>query len=344
MSNTCQPYLNDTEQRLLFKIARMILSGLLNGGGSVTCGALSGAGAPTIAPQFIGQLYHDTVSDSYYRSTGLTSADWVAIAGGATPGIVSIASSNFRELYLTVGNTDTEFHFPNLTNIQNGCSFDSTTGVTVLGMPLIVNVGGNFDVNGFAVLTDLELSSLATVGMDFDCNTCSSLPILNLSLLTFTGGSFFCYDCSALTAINLSLLATIGGDCDFSNCVSLTTLNIPSLTSITSYFQCTGCTGLTTLGLPQLASVGGNFTCNSCTALATVDVSSWVPTDGTGIDFNGDALTATSVELILRRCVLAGVTTCTIDVSGGTNAGLASLSAQGQADAATLGAQLTIKP
>lgn len=36
-------------------------------------------------PSFANQLYHDTDANTYYRSTGLTSADWVAISGGATP-------------------------------------------------------------------------------------------------------------------------------------------------------------------------------------------------------------------------------------------------------------------
>jgi hypothetical protein len=90
--------------------------------------------------------------------------------------------------------------------------------------------------------------------------------------------------------------------------------------------------------------MGGAFDANTCAALADVSIPLWVPTDGTTITFSNCALSATSVELILRRCVLAGVTTCTIDLSGGTNAGTASLSAQGQADVVTLGAQLTINP
>lgn len=56
-------------------------------GGSTpaTCGSLSGSGNPTgvTTPEFSGQLYHDTVADTYYYSTGTTSADWTAISGGA---------------------------------------------------------------------------------------------------------------------------------------------------------------------------------------------------------------------------------------------------------------------
>ena len=127
-------------------------------------------------------------------------------------------------------------------------------------------------------------------------------------------------------------------------------MSLPLLASVTDYFNCNRNAVLTTLSLPLLASVGDYFYCYANTGLTTVDVSSWLPTDGTIIFFNGNALNATSVELILRRCVLAGVTTCGIDLSGGTNAGLVSLSPQGVADAATLGivpapgAQLTINP
>lgn len=52
---------------------------------NATCESLSGSGDPTnvVTPEFSGQLYHDTVADTYYRSTGITSADWVAI--GSAP-------------------------------------------------------------------------------------------------------------------------------------------------------------------------------------------------------------------------------------------------------------------
>jgi hypothetical protein len=57
---------------------------------------------------------------------------------------------------------------------------------------------------------------------------------------------------------------------------------------------------------------------------------------GSSITATGNALSAASIEQILARCVASGVTTDTILLDGGTNANLASLSAQGQADYATL--------
>ena len=56
-----------------------LLCQIAQGGGSPgTCTFQSGAGDPTgvATPAFIGQLYHDTTGDVYWRSTGLASADW----------------------------------------------------------------------------------------------------------------------------------------------------------------------------------------------------------------------------------------------------------------------------
>ncbi len=71
---------------------------LINNGGvippPVDCAALSGSGDPTgvTTPEFSGQLYLDTVSGAYYRSTGTTSADWTAISSGVanvTSGLIN---------------------------------------------------------------------------------------------------------------------------------------------------------------------------------------------------------------------------------------------------------------
>jgi len=226
----------------------------------LTCGGLSGSGDPTgvIVPLFINQLYHDTVADAYYRSTGLTSADWTAIGGGGGTAL-TINAAIISNINLGLDSVTTSIDLPNVTTIPN--------------------VGGIY-LTAYSQLLSVSFAAL------------TSVPAGGIEIDNDAGPN------SLLTSISAPLLVTIG-----------------------SYVLC-----------------GGN------PSLTTIDWSSWVPSDGTTISFNGSALSAASVELILRRCVLAGVTVCTIDLSGGTNAGLASLSAQGQADAATLGAQLTINP
>ena len=164
-------------------------------------------------------------------------------------------------------------------------------------------------------------------------------------------------DIPTVTVIDLTstLVETI--DClgalpslvDF-NCdgnANLTSINCsatPALTTVGGYFKSVDCASLTVLNLSSLVTVVGNFNAANCTLLSSVLCGAWIPTNNTVINFSACALTATSVQLILRRLVLSGVTICTINLSGGTNAGTASLNAQGQADVATLGAQLTINP
>lgn len=185
-------------------------------------------------------------------------------------------------------------------------------------------------------------------------------------------GTFIYGDIPTLTKLSFNQSSVIAGfdlestttvtEIDFPNLVSIDPLDIQSgsliiavnssLSAIKldqlSYVSYTltigGNVSLLSLDLHSLVHVGGTFRLSGNSNLASVDLSSYVPTDGKAIDLTGCALNAATIELILRRCVLAGVTTCTISLQGGTNAGTASLNAQGQADVATLGAQLTINP
>jgi hypothetical protein len=272
------------------------------GGETTTCTFLEGAIDPTgvTTPTFIGQLYHDTTADTYYRATGLTSADWTAIGGAACVALsgavdpTGVTTPDFvGQLYHdTVA--DSYYRSTGLTNAD-------WTAIGVSGVPpatLLVVTAEKIDIQ-----------------VD-DTDTLFSFPALTAitdTTLTISG-------CSDLVTVDAPLLASVAGDVSFGINLALTTINLPSLITC------------------------GGFTANGCTMLTTINVPVWVPTDGTTVNFSGCALTATSVELILRRLVLAGVLTCTIDLSGGTNAGTASLSAQGQADVTTLGAQLTINP
>lgn len=257
-SNFDAPRMDDTAQRLLYKLASDIHRLPIGGGGSGSCGAQSGAGAPTSTPDFVGQLYHDTVADAYWRSTGLTVADWTQIVG-ASNGMIWAPNATI------------------LNSIDFGGGWPFDVDVTTLTFPSLISVSGFIQMPG-------------PVG----------LAILSFPVLTNLGGTFP-FDFSS------------GSD-------------------------------LTTVYLPNVVTIAGNINGGNCATLTSFFAPLWVPTDGTNINISQCALDSSSVELILRRCVLAGVTTCTINLGGGTNAGVASLSAQGQADVVTLGVQLTINP
>ena len=268
----------------------------------MSCSPQEGAGSPVgvKTPGFIGQLYHDTVADAYYRSTGLTPADWAAIGGGAA----SFSGQMIGIGMAVAGDAiDTSVSFPNVTTDNGlGIILSSFNLATSINFDQLSGPSGSVQFYTFPLVTSIQLSNLIGVGINFTVSDCPLLP----------------------------------------------TLNLPSLVSVSGYFEVDNGygvnTALTSINAPNLGTVSNHIFCAGNPSLVSFVAPNLVPSDGKLIQFQGNALNATSVELILRRCVLAGVTTCTINLSGGTNAGTASLNAQGQADVATLGAQLTINP
>jgi hypothetical protein len=66
------PLMDDTQQRLLYKIASYLYVG--QGFSS----ALYGTGSPVgkVTPAFSGQLYQDKAAQIWYRSNGTTNTSW----------------------------------------------------------------------------------------------------------------------------------------------------------------------------------------------------------------------------------------------------------------------------
>jgi hypothetical protein len=133
--------------------------------------------------------------------------------------------------------------------------------------------------------------------------------------------------------LNLPALTTITGNVNFTS-ITGATVDLTSLVSVATTFIATGSPNLS-LNLPSLVHVGSAFDAGNST-ITFLDLSSFVPVNGTSINFGVCNLTAPMIEQLFRRAVLSGVTNYTIDVSNGTNAGLSTLSAQGQTDYATL--------
>lgn len=147
---------------------------------------------------------------------------------------------------------------------------------------------------------------------------------------------------TALTTLSAPLLVTTDDTITFNDCTSLTTVDLSSLqTCLIGFLFFYNCPLLTTLLLPSLVTVGSNVDGNGCTSLTTFSVPAWLPTNGTAIDLNGCALLAASVNQILARCVAAGVTTCVIDLSGGTNAAPTGQGIVDKADLITAGNTVT---
>lgn len=221
-----------------------LLCQIANSGGTPTvCAPQEGADSPVGAatPDFIGQLYHETGDDTYWRSTGLTNADWVEISGGGPCENIFTTQALSLDVFI----------------------FQTDDSLAVIELGSVTSVVSQFNISGFPALTTLHIQSIISIGADF---IIESIP---------------------LTQIDLSALVTVATNTTIQYCASLTSVLVPN----------------------------------------------WVPTDGTTIAFNNCALDVTSVDLILHRCVLAGLTSATIDLSGGTNA---TPSVTGLADKATL--------
>lgn len=155
-------------------------------------------------------------------------------------------------------------------------------------------------------------------------------------------------DSNGLHTGNLAAFRSIGNPfttttVDITSTAVTTVTGLGSLPALDNYLS-SNCALLTTIDMSTLVSLHSGFLTQDCPALTSVLCGSWIPSGGIVYDFSGCALSITSVQLILRRMVLAGVTGAVIDLSGGTNAGKASLNAQGQADCVTLGIQLLINP
>jgi hypothetical protein len=216
---------------------------------------------------------------------------------------------------------------------------DTITDLIGSGDTLTTAISGILQITAY---TDFSFGQPTTVTNNVSVNA-SAYTSLEMRLLTTIGAGFTARDDTLLTSLSLPVLATVGNDFSVRN-TGLISLSLPSLVTIGAGIFFRDCPNLTSVSLPALTTIVNDVSGFTSPSLTSFSAPLWVPTDTTSINFNGDALDVLSVELILRRCVLAGVIACAIDLSGGTNAGTASLSAQGQADVATLGAQVTMNP
>lgn len=138
-------------------------------------------------------------------------------------------------------------------------------------------------------------------------------------------------NCPALVLITLTAVAQIDTFV-VTNCDALPSISFPAVVTVVNGIAIQNCAALVSCDLGTgLYGMVVNFDGNG--VLATVALTAFSFTNGTNVTFMNCALTAASVNHILARCVASGLTTSTIDLSGGTSA---APSGQGILDAATL--------
>lgn len=142
-----------------------------------------------------------------------------------------------------------------------------------------------------------DLSTLIIHFTEFYVDDNTVIETLDLSHLKRVSGSFSMGSSGILTELTASALHTINGDFDIAISSVLTTLNLPSLVTIT-----------------------GDFKADICDILTNVSFPNYIITNGSTLRFNGDSLSAASVNHILSRVVASGVTTCTVYLDTPNNA------------------------
>ncbi len=239
-----------------------------------------------------------------------------------------------------------ELDCPHLISVAGAFTAINLPALTIANLPVLVNVGGDFSITTSpGSLVSLNLSSLTSVGGVLGLADNNLLSSIDLPSLTTVGLDFYADGMPNLTSISMPLLNSVGVDLNLDN-IGITAANFPSLAIVTGKIFIDSCPAIQSIQLPLLVSSAGLYF-DTDPLLTSVSIPNFIPVNGNTINCSGSSLNAASVQLILRRCVLAGVTTCTIDLSGGTNAGLLSLSVQGQADYAALfaaGNTITLNP
>ncbi len=170
---------------------------------------------------------------------------------------------------------------------------------------------------------------------------------LGITAITFNGTLLHDYNNGGggtpmnLVSLNFPNLVQMGnsidnGNLNSSQIATMTSISIPVLVRVGLSLVIAGC-NLSSFSAPALTTLGfnggGDFDLDNNAHLTTVSIPALVFPNGHLVDASGCALTAASVNGILRRCVVSGLTTSDIELAGGTNA---APSGQGVADKATL--------
>lgn len=213
-----------TADALIIALLQRIAEGSC--GPDTTCEGLSGTGSPVGAqtPDFVDQLYHDTAADEYWRSTGLTNADWTQIVGA--PSGVDLFSYN--------NDTGTDFSSTLLTEFTGDfwiTGASNGSDLTSVSFPNLTTVGGFFDLDAHPDLATLDLTSLETVGdgsSGIFLGSLDSLPAVNLPALITNAGSFTVQGMPAMITLNIPNLVTITGNVDCSLNTVLVTVDCSS--------------------------------------------------------------------------------------------------------------------
>lgn len=278
----------------------------------------------------------------------------------------SLSSTDFTDL-TSVANINFESSggfacsFPSLTTVSGSMEFTGSS-ISSLDANSLTSIGGELNLASCGNLMTLSMTSLTTVGSDISIVS-TALNSLDFPALTNAHGGFYATTNNSMTTLSAASLIKVDHDISTDNNALLNTINFPllqefgvatnldwvsslnpnlSTVDASSLAHATGGLDfdqqplLTSLSFPALTLVDGDtvFVQND-TSLVTLSMPNVIFSNTTNFTYDATncALDAASVNEILSRCVASGMTTCTIDLSGGTSA---APSGQGVIDKAAL--------
>jgi hypothetical protein len=187
-------------------------------------------------------------------------------------------------------------------------------------LPLLQSVASHCTFYGCPQVTGINLNSLKNIGgggrLDFNSDT--SLSFVSLPAFTGVDSDLNVSACSALTGLSVPVLKNIGGALNLDSSNLLSSVTLPALTSIGG-FSAQTCTGLQYLSATGALTVALDCHITNNHAMTGLNLPNATYTDGIFFNAAGCALTSATVNQILSRFVASAVTTCVIDLSGGTN-------------------------
>lgn len=202
--------------------------------------------------------------------------------------------------------------FGALVNVVGNLSIENNAALTNINVADLTGVGGSISIITNPSIAQITITSLIMVGLNLNISDqTSSLNVLALTALESVGGSLTISG-TADVDFGLSALETVGGTVTIQDNTVLASLNFAAFTS------------------PFSASPT-SITDNP--ALDAFSMNGQPLNDGQDYFFETNSLNQTSVDLVLAAGVAGGMTSGTINLSGGTNA---TPSAGGLANKATL--------
>jgi hypothetical protein len=96
-------------------------------------------------------------------------------------------------------------------------------------MPVLHDVGTNFQVNGCSAIQSILLPVLDNISGDLDFHDCTTLVSFSPQLLREVDGSVVAGNCPALDSAKFPSMNVLGGDWFMDSCTVLTRVDVPVL-------------------------------------------------------------------------------------------------------------------